>query len=198
MPAMVNRPSAFVRVAATAVHGTGLLLVVCGCNPDATFQVHQPRLTGRQQNMTLTGTSALYGRTEDGRAWHILVRFPLPGAASGRPGYLVYLHVPVPGVQGKTSYPLGETAVARGFFFQRAGEGRGRELIGSGFVRLESRASGRWFLRLLANGGLGTQIRGTAILSPEHLNVRDYIETHHPGDVADLLRPPVATRNANR
>ncbi len=36
--------------------------------------------------MDYQAASALYGRTEDGRAWHILVRFPLPGAASGRPG----------------------------------------------------------------------------------------------------------------
>ncbi len=199
MPAMMKRRWISVQTAAAgSFFGACLAVALCGCSPDATFHIQQPRLTGRQRDITLTSTSAAYGRAEDGRAWHILVRFPLPGAASGRPGYLVYLHVPEPTAGEAVSYPLGETAAARGFFFQRAGEGRGRELVISGFVRLEPQAPGRWFLRLLANGALGTQIQGTAVLRPDHLNVRDYVETRHPGDVADLLKPSATTRDTGK
>jgi hypothetical protein len=169
---------------------------LCGCTPAATFEVHQPRLPGRQQNMTLTSVSADYGRAQDRGAWQILIRFPLPGASSGRPKYILYLHVPDPSAHESTTYPLGETAAARGFFVQKAGEGRGRELITGGFVELRRKTGGEWFLRLMANGAMGTQFRGTATLTRRDLDVRDYVEVHHPGDVADLLKPSVSTRKA--
>ncbi|MGB9627003.1 MAG: hypothetical protein ACPMAQ_19280, partial [Phycisphaerae bacterium] len=182
------------RVAAFGV--SAMILLLGGCGPVATFRVLQPRLTGRQQDMTLTSSSAEYGQAEDRGGWHILVRFPLPGAMSGRPNYLVYLHVPDPGSQESVTFPLGETATARGFFVQKAGEGRGRELMVGGFVVLSRLSGGRWLLQLTADGAMGTQILGTATLTRRDLDVRDYIERHHPGDVADLLAPPVSTRKA--
>ncbi len=142
--------------------------------------------------MTLTTSNADYGRAEGRGGWHILVRFPLPGATSGRPNYIVYLHVPDPSPGEPTTFPLGKTSPARGFFVQRAGEGRGRELIVGGFVELKQLSDRRWFLRLTADGELGTQILGTATLTRRDLDVRDYVERHHSGDVADLLAPPVA------
>ncbi len=148
--------------------------------------------------MTLTTLNADYGRSEGHEGWHILLRFPLPGAMSGRPNYVVYLHVPNPSPSETTTFPLGKTAPARGFFVQKAGEGRGRELIVGGFVELKRLSDGRWFLQLTADGELGTQILGTATLTRRDLDVRDYIERHHPGDVADLLAPPVSTRKARR
>lgn len=173
--------------------------VVGGCAPAATFRIHQPRLIGRQRDMTLTSVNAAYGRDEQAAAWHVLLRFPLPGASSGRMGYLIYLHVPEPPVRkGGVSYALSETAGARGFFFQRAGEGRGREPIISGFVHLERRGPDQCALRLVANGDVGTEIQGTALLLRDDLNVRDYLDEHHPGDVADLLKPTATSRAAPR
>lgn len=173
-------------------------LAACSRPPTATFEVHQPRMPGRQQEMTLTSSDARYGCAADKDAWQILVEFPLPGAASGRSKYVVYLHVPDPSACDSATYPLGETAVARGFFIQKAGEGRGREIFVGGFVELRRGQMGTWSVKLLADGALCTQIRGTAELKLDNLNVRDYIEAHHRGDVADLLRPAVTTQKANR
>jgi|GEM_PF-3386668 len=152
-------------------------------------------MTGLQRDMTLTSTDALYGRAEDADYWHILIRYPLPGAASGTTSYVLYLNVPDPGRAERVAYPIGPRGPARGFFYQARGTARGRELIASGFVWLRRRAGDRWLVTLSAEGKLGTRLKGLAVLSRSDLAVRDYIEQRHAGDVADLRetatsRPP--------
>jgi hypothetical protein len=63
-------------------------------------------------------------------------------------------------------------------------------MLVNGFVWLK-RAGGRtWQFRVDLTGELNTRIRGEGTLRLDQLTVRDYVEAHHAGDVAELLKKP--------
>lgn len=151
-------------------------------------------MSGNQQTLSLTSVYASYGAATEAGAWDVLLRFPLPGATTGNCPYVVYLRVPDPGKRRQVEYTLGTTAAARGFFYQAYGEGRGREIITGGSVRIRRTLSGSWTVALKAECQLGTRLEGAATLKRNDFSVRDYLEQRHDGDVADLVKARATSR----
>ncbi|MBN1488469.1 MAG: hypothetical protein JXA69_01010 [Phycisphaerae bacterium] len=138
--------------------------------------------------MKLTSDEAAYGHADTAEAWHILLRFPLPGATSGDAEYTVYLSVPDSTAQEIVAYTIGRTATAHGFFYQTHGEQRGREDFVEGCVWLKRKSARQWLVTVKAKGRLATRIEGTALLTRRDLDVRDYLEARHAGDIAQLMQ----------
>src|SRR4029079_17528591 len=100
-----------------------MLCLICGCaSPVSTVSFHQPKLTGRQQNLDLASAQTFFA--DDAGVERVLAELPLPGAKSGEPMYLLYLRVsPEPQKPTKDSSPTYEVRV---FLIQTRGDYAGR------------------------------------------------------------------------
>jgi len=110
-----------------------------GCGPSAELHLIQPRLAGWQRHMRLVSEQACWSPGD--RVDRVLAEFPLPGAATGRPTFLLYLRLPAgeaePTVAAKTG------ATVRGFFIQTRGVFAGLAGVVDGKVRVRGTARGR-------------------------------------------------------
>jgi len=110
-----------------------------GCGPSAELHLIQPRLAGWQRHMRLVSEQTFWSPGD--RVDHVLAEFPLPGAATGRPTFLLYLRLPAgeaePTVAAKTG------ATVRGFFIQTRGVFAGLAGVVDGKVRVRGTARGR-------------------------------------------------------
>lgn len=107
--AMMRCSTRSIRTAALAITA-GLVMMPVGCGATAEVVVRQPARPGRQREMTLESLQVSWAGDE--REERVVAEFPLPGAATGKPMYLLYLR-----------YPAGHsTPRAEGFFIQTRGE----------------------------------------------------------------------------
>lgn len=189
----------------------GVLGLMAGCGPAASLQLLQPQLAGRQQSITLQSNRTYW--SPGGRIERVLIEFPLPGASTGRPTFLLYLRIPAGIVEpslcaatapaeeypvnGTASNPVGTAAsgqppsfstapMARGFFIQTRGDFAGLALITGGTVGVKGKSTAPDAARELSielTCEDGSRITGRAVARRDDWYIKKF-ETHErPADV---------------
>lgn len=118
-------------------HRWARMILVCGlaltggCAHQSRVSLVQPQLSGLQRDIRLRSQQGYWA--DDGRTRRLLVEFPLPGAATGQPNYLLYLRVP----HAITTQPTPTMgSVISGFFIQTRGENAGLAVLQDAKVSL--------------------------------------------------------------
>lgn len=109
-----------------------------GCGPAAQVRLFQPQYAGAEQDIRLQSNLVRWA-PEKGVA-RFLAEFPLPGAVSGRPTYLLYLRMPMD--LPPQTQPVGATQGVRGFLIQTQGRNAGLEFLKAAQVTVEGKGSG--------------------------------------------------------
>lgn len=168
-----------------------LAVVLIGCGPAAEVRLHQPHLTGRQRDLLLTSNQVHWASEQD--VERVLAEFPLPGAATGQPIYVLYLRLPA-GIEEPTVADAEGTTV-RGFLIQTRGEYAGRSPIAGGMVQVAGTSQARGATRQLEidlTCDDGTRIGGRLRARRDDYRVRHF-ETHRrSADVQAVTQPPPA------
>ncbi len=165
---------------------------LAGCGPSADIHLFQPGLAGRQRDLRLT-SEQVYWTTGNG-AERILAEFPLPGAATGRPMYLLYLRWPA-GARELTA--AGESAAGvRGFLIQTRDRYAGKASVVAGKVVVSGtsqsgKAPRRLDVELTCEDG--TRVVGHLLAWRDDYYLSCF-ETHRrPADVQALSHPTAAS-----
>lgn len=161
-----------------------------GCvRPDGDIRLIQPHLTGWESEVNLLSRQVYW--STDGVTDRLLAEFPLPGAMTGAPTYLLYLRWP----SGERQVGAGHDAALRGFFIQTRGRHAGLALVtgGSMTVRGSSQKPGATRgveLDLACEEGSG--LRGRLRARRDDWTLERF-ETHrYPTDVQALIAPRAA------
>jgi hypothetical protein len=158
---------------------------LAGCGPAAQVRLFQPEYAGAEQDIQLISDHACWA-PEQGIE-RILVEFPLPGAVSGRPTYLLYLRIPVvrpgePAVPDK-AHPI------RGFLVQTQGRNAGLETLASGKVLMTGRSSApesKRELQVELTFEHNTILSGRLTARRDDQHIRLFETRQHPADVKAL------------
>ncbi len=116
----------------------GVLPAALGCGPKAEVRLFQPAYGGAEQSLHLT-TNQTFWTSGDGME-RVLAEFPLPGAAAGRPTYLLYLRVPAASSTSPVKSAAGGGAPVRGFLIQTQGRNAGLEMVVGGTISVKGRS----------------------------------------------------------
>lgn len=160
--------------------------VLHGCMPAVSdIRLLQPHMDRWQRDLQLRTEQTFW--SPDKQSERILAEFPLPGATTGNPMYLLYLRV----TAGEPSQELGGTpsAPAKGFFIQIRGDHAGLALITSGKIQVEksslsSEAVRR--LRIDLNCEDGTHLTGWLIALRDDWQLTYFEKQRRPADVKIL------------
>src|SRR5690606_23960671 len=105
----------------------GWMCFICACSNPSVLRLDQPHLPEPQRRLNLLSEQVCW--TESDGVYRVLAEIPLPGAATGRPAYLLYLRFVLP--SDEESAPLAGRDV-RGFLIQTRGAYAGlAEVIGA-------------------------------------------------------------------
>lgn len=179
-----------------------LVLIVCwlssglvGCGPSAELNLIQPQLAGWQRHMRLISEQIYW--SPDDQVDRVLAEFPLPGAATGRPTFLLYLRLPAGESEPTVSAKAGSTV--RGFFIQTRGVFAGLAEIVGGEIKIYGTARGRGATRRVKFELVceeGSRLVGQALARRDDYHVKQF-ETHRrPIDVETLISSqPKSTTN---
>ena len=133
------------------------ILLFSGCRPSASVELIQLQYRGPEERLSLASNEVHWA--PDGGVERYLAEFPLPGAVTGKPAYLLYLRVASP-----ASSPGSDDCPVRGFIIQTRGEHAGLETVVGGEISIEGTSlAGRAMRRLEFDLQCeqGTRIRGT-------------------------------------
>jgi len=108
-------------------------LLTIGCGPPAELHLIQPHLPVWQKHIHLSSQDAYWSPGE--QMDRVLLEFPLPGATSGRPTYILYLRLPS-GIEEPT-VAENPSPTARGFLIQTRGDYAGLALITKGKIKVK-------------------------------------------------------------
>ncbi len=167
----------------------GLAAGLAGCGPRAELRLTQPQLPGWQQEMNLASSQVYWSPAEG--VDRVLAEFPLPGAATGRPMYLLYLRLPAE--QARPTVGRGGDAVVRGFFIQTRAEFAGRVEVKAGEVEVRGRSQGRSATRKLRfdlTCDDGCRLVGELTAARDDWRLQQFETRRRPADVELLLHPP--------
>jgi len=163
-------------------------LATAGCEPAGRMNLLQPRLAGWQRDLRLETDHAHWAGAGTQGIERILVEFPLPGARTGRPTYVLYLRLPA-GTETVKIGPEG-SPLAVGFLIQTRGEyaGLARVTGGTVVVRGDSQAAGaRRTLELDLSFEDGSRSVGQLIATRDEYAVSRFEQKDRPADVAALV-----------
>lgn len=98
------------------------LSFLSGCAPEAKSKLDllQPQLIGRQQKILLASDRAYWSSAASME--RLLVEFPLPGATTGHPTFLLYLRVPAGAVRPAVGTAVSEMQMNAAFTDQATGK----------------------------------------------------------------------------
>lgn len=167
----------------------GMAAGLIGCGPAAEVRLFQPQYVGVEQDIRLQ-TDHVCWAPGHGMA-RFLAEFPLPGAVSGRPTYLLYLRVPM--IASAETRPAGNPQAVRGFLIQTQGRNAGLEILKSANVSVKGRsmasdAPRELEVELTFEGNTTLKGRLNAKRNDRHLK---HFETRRrPADVQALLESP--------
>lgn len=164
-------------------------LALPGCAPATRVTMFQPAIQGRQRQLQLVSEQARWapGKPED----RLVVEFPLPGADTGEPMYLLYLRWP----NGATG-PLavdGSAAAPRGFLIQTRGQYAGLACVVGGSIEVLGRSLARGASRELSLNLMyedGTCLAGRVRAVRDDYYVRCFEIDRHPADIQALSTRP--------
>ncbi len=159
-----------------------------GCNPAAKIRLIQPNLKGAQRDLLLTSDQVYWAAEEKSSTQRLLAEFPLPGAATGRSTYILYLRMtPAPPPDKKADNRPDTT---QGFFIQSRGEFAGLAAISGGraSVKGASRsktASRKVELDLTCEDG--SKITGRLTARRDEYQLKIFETQRRPADVRRVI-----------
>lgn len=162
-----------------------ILAVVTGCGPAAQVRLIQPQYPGAEGNVRLQSNQVCWAPGEGFDRF--LAEFPLPGAVSGRPTYVLYFRVPAPRPGEKASEA--EVRPMRGFLIQTQGNNAGLEMLVSGKVQsrgtsMADDAVRKLDIELTFEGNTTMSGRLTARRNDRY--VKTFETRRHPSDIQTL------------
>jgi hypothetical protein len=171
-------------------------LSASGCSRVSEAYLTQPQLNRWQQNIHLR-SQQVYWAAEPGSE-RVLAEFPLPGATTGKPMYLLYLRLP-PG-QGELAFTANEPCETRGFFIQIRGRYAGLAFITAGKITVEGKsqspeASRQIRIELICDDG--SRLNGLLIARKNDWQLTHFENQRRPGDVQALLHLTSAPAGKN-
>lgn len=171
----------------------GLIGWVGGCQPAGSLRLLQPQLQGWQRELKLDSEQVRWAGAGDANVERFLAEFPLPGARTGRPTYLLYLRLPA----GKSTVDFAADAPdrGRGFFIQTRGEYSGIARLAGGAVDVRGSSTADDAKRHLTLDLVlddGSRIVGELQATRDEYFVSRFETRRHPADVKTLTAPPVA------
>lgn len=157
-----------------------------GCGPAAQVRLFQPQYAGAEQDIRLQ-TNLVRWAPGDGMA-RFLAEFPLPGAVSGRPTYLLYLRVPMD-LPPETQPAEGTQGVC-GFLIQTQGRNAGLETLTAARVSIKGKslasdASRELQVELTFEGS--TTLTGRLKARRDDRYLKNFESRRRPSDVQALL-----------
>ena len=172
-----------------AFSGLGLL-ALAGCGPAADVRLFQPQYVGAERDIHLQSEHVCWA-PEAGEV-RVLAEFPLPGAVSGRPTYLLYLRMPA----GHTGAPAAEGQQRiRGFLIQTQGRNAGLETVREGQASVKGRSNAPDAVRELRVDLVfeqNTRLSGRLTAKRNDRYLRTFETRRRPLDVQALKSPPAS------
>ena len=160
----------------------------------AELHLIQPQLAGWQRHMHLVSERTCWSPGD--RVDRVLAEFPLPGASTGRPTFLLYLRLPAGELEPTVGAKTGATV--RGFFIQTRGVFAGLAGVVGGTIKVRGTSQGRGATRRIEfelTCEEGSRLVGEAFARRDDYHIAHF-ETHRrPVDVDALVsgRPKPAT-----
>jgi len=155
-----------------------------GCGPRADVQLIQPSLPEWQRQIHLQSELAFWA--SDGKALRVLAEFPLPGATTGKPTYLLYFTV----AHDKNAPPNAQQRPkVRGFFIQTRGEYAGLASIVRGKTKVKGSSNARGATRHLdieLNFEDGSKVAGKIRARRDEWHMNQFETRRRPADVQTL------------
>ncbi len=156
------------------------------------MRLRQPQLEGRQNNLRLT-SEQVYWTADDG-VERMLAEFPLPGATTGKPMYLVYLRYPAD--KKRIGVDPGHKDAACGFLIQMRNSNAGLTMIEHGKLTVKrglSPSKGRHVIELGISCADDSKLIGRLIAQRNDWMMENFERFRRAGDVQALI----ATRGEN-
>ncbi len=147
-----------------------------GCAQRSQVWLEQPQLPGRQRTVQLLSEQGYWA--EEGGIRRLLVEFPLPGAATGRPNYLLYIRMPA----GVATRPAEGAPSVSGFLIQTRGEEAGLAVLSHARISVRNGKSQRYAVELLFDDD--TRISGQVFAERDEWRLRFFETEQRPVDVA--------------
>jgi hypothetical protein len=175
-----------------SVLASGLFLLVgfsVGCQSTGNVWLVQPRLTGWQREVKLQSEQVRWARAGGEDIERVLAEFPLPGARTGRPTYLLYLRMPAGTAQ--VSFEPGASPHGRAFLIQTRGEFAGLARAVGGSVELRGKSSAdqiKRHYRLDLRFEDDSHVVGEVEAVRDDYFVSRFETKRRPGDVATLIQ----------
>jgi hypothetical protein len=168
--------------------------LTAACAPTSRARLEQPHLQGPQRELNLVSEQTWWAPGND--VIRVLSEFPLPGASTGRPTYVLYLRLNETAAQ-----PVGDgkfqewsaRAGLRGFLIQTRGRQAGLTSLVGGRVTAQPPPSGLtagWTLQLDLDFEDGSRFSAALAAQRQERAVRQFETLRRPADVAALLSPP--------
>lgn len=164
----------------------GLLIVLAGCAPAARIELVQPSAPVWQQEVLLESDQARWGK--DAEVERVLAEFPLPGARTGEPTFLLYLRVPAG--PKEVSFAAATAPRAAGFLIQTRGELAGLTTLAKGRLTVHGRSdapSASRTLEIDATCEDGTTVRGAIRAVRDDYRLSRFEQYRRPVDVEKLM-----------
>lgn len=190
-------------------------ILVGGCAPAGTMTLVQPQLQGWQRELRLATERIHWAGAGDEKVERVLAEFPLPGARTGTPTYLLYLRLPAGESNVSFAEPVPQAALAqavdtaqatstsgdpadargRGFFIQTRGEYAGLARLTGGTVKVRGKSRAEGATRTLELDLVcedGSRIVGQLQAIRDEYTVSRFESKRRPADVRALDKPLVA------
>ncbi len=166
------------------------LLALAGCGPAADVRLFQPQYVGAERDIHLQSEHVCWA-PEAGEV-RVLAEFPLPGAVSGRPTYLLYLRMPA----GPAGVPEAEVQQQiRGFLIQTQGRNAGLETLQEGRVSVKGKSDAPDAVRELQvdlTFEQDTRLSGRLKARRNDRYLKTFETRRRPLDVQALKSPPAS------
>ena len=160
--------------------------ILHGCMPAVSdVRLLQPHMDRWQRDLQLRTEQAFW--SPEKKTDRILAEFPLPGATTGTPMYLLYLQIAAGEPLQELASP--PTSPAKGFFIQVRGDHAGLALVTAGTVRVEKRSLSSEAIRRLRidlHCEDGTRVTGWLAAQRDDWQLTYFEKHRRPADVKIL------------
>ncbi|MHC4442718.1 MAG: hypothetical protein ACYTF1_03595 [Planctomycetota bacterium] len=168
------------------------VLAAIGCGPSVEVYLFQPNLPQWQRNIHIQSEQAYW--TSEAGALRVLVEFPLPGATTGKPTYLLYLRLADSyREQGDANQ---QQQNVHGFLIQTQGKYWGLASVMGGKVTVKGKSQASNATRRLTidlHCEDETQITGRLRARRNDWHMKQFETRRRPADVRALTNQPPTT-----